>query len=146
MKQKQATIWIRQSLLVLLQTVLINLRIKVHTLAWNYVSNKESNDLRKSLNYTCIQSPLTASVQERGNGEEENRQFISSPLSKPTYLHCKYMQPGTSVTVLWLYMDTPYTPPNSYSALPDYYNSNVSKVAHNCINVNEWHQTYIVKY
>lgn len=81
MKQKQATIWIRQSLLVLLQTVFINLRIKVHTLAWNYVSNKESNDLRKSLNYTCIQSPLTASVQERGNGEEENRQFISSPLS-----------------------------------------------------------------
>lgn len=56
------------------------------------------------------------------------------------------MQPGTSVTVLWLYMDTPYTPPNSDSTLPDYYNSNVSQVARNCINVNEWKQTNIVKY
>lgn len=79
-------------------------------------------------------------------GRRKTDSSLVVPFQTPTYLHCKYMQPGTSVTVLWLYMDTPYTPPNSDSALPDYYNSNVSKVAHNRINVNEWQQTYTVKY
>lgn len=87
----------------------------------NYISNKESSDLRSSLNYTCIQSPLTESVAGKGMGRRktDSSLVIPSQTAKLSEVHAiRYLR--------WLPRGC--VEHSLHTTFPDYHGSKVNKV------------------